>query len=114
MVELSNEAQELLIKFQTQNQQLQELTAQKQSLELRKLEIEEALREIEDKNEIYREIAGLLIKSDKDKVKKELQEEKELIEIRTKKINESETRLKEQLQKDGAKLENILKAQKNQ
>ena len=114
MVELSNEAQELLIKFQTQNQQLQELTAQKQSLELRKLEIEEALREIKDKNEIYREIAGLLIKSDKDKVKKELQEEKELIEIRTKKINESETRLKEQLQKDGAKLENILKAQKNQ
>ena len=65
-VELSNEAKELLIKFQAKNQQLQELTAQKQSLELQKLEIEEALKEMEKRDEIYKEVAGLLIKADKD------------------------------------------------
>ena len=108
MVELSDEAKELLMKFQTRNQQLQELTAQKQNLELKKIEIDEVLKEIEDKNEIYKEIAGILIKKDKEQVKKDLQEEKELIEIKTKKINESEAQLKDQLQKDRSKLESIM------
>ncbi|HIE41093.1 MAG TPA: hypothetical protein EYP80_00350 [Candidatus Aenigmarchaeota archaeon] len=109
MVELSNEAQELLIKFQTQNQQLQELTAQKQSLELRKLEIEEALKEIENKEEVYKEVAGLLLKVDKNKVKKELEEEKDLIEIKNKQLTTLEGKLKEELEKSKGKLEEIFK-----
>lgn len=109
MVELSNEAQELLIKFQTQNQQLQELTAQKQSLELRKLEIEEALKEIENKEEVYKEVAGLLLKVDKNKVKKELEEEKDLIEIKNKQLTTLEGKLKEELEKSKGKLEDIFK-----
>ncbi len=111
MVELSNEARELLTRFQTQNQQLQELTAQKQNMEMKKIEIDEALKEIEDKNEIYKETAGLLMKKDKEQMKKNLQEEKELIEIKTKKMNESENQLKEQMQKDRSKLENMMQSQ---
>jgi prefoldin beta subunit len=109
MVELSNEAQDLLIKFQTQNQQLQELTAQKQGLELQKLEIEEALKEIEDKNEIYKEIAGLLMKIDKAKIKKDLEEERDLIEIKNKQIADIEEKLKQEIQKDKGKLETLMK-----
>lgn len=111
MVELSNEARELLMRFQTQNQQLQELTAQKQNMEMRKMEIDEALKEVENKNEIYKETAGLLMKKDKEQVKKDLQEERELIEMRTKKMSESETQLKEQLQKDRSKLEKMMQSQ---
>jgi len=108
-VELSNEAKELLIKFQAKNQQLQELTAQKQSLELQKLEIEEALKEMERRDEIYKEVAGLLIKADKDKVKKELEEEKELIEIKSKQIENAERKLKAELEKDRDKLEAMIR-----
>lgn len=104
MVELSNEAQELLLKVQTQNQQLQELIAQKQNIEVQRLEIEEAEKEIRDKEEIYKEVAGLLIKTDKKNVQEELGEQKELISVRKKHIEEKENQLKSELEEGQKKL----------
>ena len=108
MVELSNEAQELLLKVQTQNQQLQELIAQKQNIEIQRMEIEEAEKEIKDKEEIYREVAGLLIKTDKKKAEQELEEEKEVISVRKKQIEEREEQLKKELEENQRKLMNSI------
>ena len=104
MVELSNEAQELLLKVQTQNQQLQELIAQKQNLEMQRLETEEAEKEIKDREEIYKELAGLLIKTDKEKIQEELTEQKEMILVRKKQVDEREKQLKIEIEEDQKKL----------
>ncbi|OYT43147.1 MAG: hypothetical protein B6U88_01720 [Candidatus Aenigmarchaeota archaeon ex4484_56] len=104
MVELSNEAKELLVNVQTHNQQLQNLIAQKQNLEIQLSEIDEALKEIQDKEEIYKEVAGILIKSDKNKIIEELKEAKEFAEIRKKQINQQEENLKKTLEEEQKKL----------
>lgn len=104
MVELSEEAQSLLLKIQTQNQQLQELIAQKQNLEMHKQEIDEAMREINNKEEVYRELAGVLIKADKENIQQELEEEKEMISVRKKQTDSKEEQLKTELEDDQKKL----------
>ncbi len=104
MVELSEEAQSLLLKVQTQNQQLQELIAQKQSFEMHKQEIEEAMKEIENKEEVYKELAGVLIKTDKKNIQQELEEEKEMISVRREQIENREKQLKTELEDDQKKL----------
>lgn len=113
MVELSKEAQELLLRVQTQNQQLQDIMLQKQSFELKSSEIDEALVEIKDKNEVYREVAGLLIKADKEKVKNDLEEEKEAISVRKKQINKLETELKNELEESQKKLMEMVQENKS-
>ncbi|MCK4429170.1 MAG: prefoldin subunit [Candidatus Aenigmarchaeota archaeon] len=104
MVELSEEAQNLLMKVQTQNQQLQELIAQKQNFDVHNAEIEEAIKEMDGKEEVYRELAGILMKSDKGKIQGELEEEKEMLSIRKKQIDTREKQLKEELETDQKKL----------
>jgi prefoldin beta subunit len=104
MVDLSKEAQELLMKVQAENQQLQSLMTQRQNVEMQEVEIKDALNEIKDKTEIYKEVAGLLIKAEKKTVQDELEESKEFIKIKKKQFNEQEALLKKGLEDDQRKL----------
>jgi len=104
MVEISKQAQDLLMKVQSENQQLQAIMAQKQSVELQEVEINDAIKEIEGKDEIYKEVAGLLVKAEKKKIKEELEESLEFIKIKKKQFNEQETLLKKGLEEDQRKL----------
>ncbi|MCK4730613.1 MAG: prefoldin subunit [Candidatus Aenigmarchaeota archaeon] len=104
MTELSKEAQDLLMKVQMQNQELQEIMIQKQNREMQKIEIEEALKEIKDKTEIYKEIGGILVKTDKNKIQEELEEEKDMISIREKQVNAREEKLKSEIEENQKKL----------
>jgi prefoldin beta subunit len=104
MVDLSRDAQELLMKVQSENQQLQAIMAQKQSVEMQEVEINDALKEIKDKTEIYKEVAGLLIKTEKKKIQDELEESVEFIKIKKKQFAEQEAMLKKGLEEDQRKL----------
>ncbi|RLJ00803.1 MAG: prefoldin subunit beta [Candidatus Aenigmatarchaeota archaeon] len=104
MTELPKEAQDLLMKVQMQNQELQEIIMQKQNRGMQKMEIDEALKEIKDKTEIYKEIGGILVKTDKDKVQKELDEEKEMLVVREKQVNAKEEKLKSEMEVNQKKL----------
>jgi prefoldin beta subunit len=104
MVELSKDAQDLLMKVQSENQQLQAIMAQRQNIEMQEVEIKDALNEIKDKTEIYKEVAGLLIKADKKKIQDELEESMEFIKIKRKQFNEQEALLKKGLEDDQRKL----------
>ncbi len=104
MVDLSREAQELLLKVQSENQQLQAIMVQRQNVEMQEVEINDALKEIKDKTEIYKEVAGLLIKADKKKIQDELEESIEFIKIKKKQFSEQEALLKKGLEDDQRKL----------
>jgi prefoldin beta subunit len=108
MADLPKEAQELLMAVQARNQQLQAIMAQRQNADLQEIEIKEAIKEIADKEEIYKSVAGLLLKADKAKVKEELDESLELIKLKKKQFSEQEASLKKTLEADQKKLMGFL------
>jgi len=107
---IKKEAEELLIKFQTQNQQLENLSIQKQALMIKKAEIEEALKELEESKEenVYKVIGSIIIKYDKERVKKELKDEMEDIEMKFKIFEKNEEMLKKSINEIKEKLQKIL------
>ncbi|MBI2578731.1 MAG: prefoldin subunit beta [Candidatus Aenigmarchaeota archaeon] len=99
---MAENLEELLGHLQMQNQQLQNVMMQKQALIIQTKEIEKALEEIsrEDSEEIYRSVGPILVKADKEKVKKDLEEQKEEMELKIKSLEKQESRLKS-LMKEG-------------
>lgn len=87
---MTKEDEEKIEKLQILEQSRQTLNAQKQNFQARKAEIEIALSEIEKTNEAYKIIGNIMLLSDKEKLKKELEEEKELIDLRIKSIEKQE------------------------
>jgi prefoldin beta subunit len=110
MVDISKEAQELLMKVQSENQQLQSIMVQRQNVEMQEAEIRDALAEIEGKDEIYKSVAGLLIKADRAKVKEELEESIEFMKLKKKQFSEQENHLKKSLEDGQRKLMGMLQA----
>jgi prefoldin beta subunit len=107
---IKKEAEELLIKFQTQNQQLENVSIQKQALMVKKAEIEEALKELEESKEenIYKIVGSIIIKHDKEKIKEELKDEMEDIEMKIKIFEKNEEMLKKSINEIKEKLQKIL------
>jgi len=99
--------EEVLAQLQVQNQQLQSVLVQKQTLIIQSKEIEKALEEIskEDTQEVYRSVGPILVKADKDKLRKELEEAKEEMELKVKTLEKQETRLKSLLKEGQEKFQ---------
>jgi len=117
--EVSPQLQDQLIRFQQMKSQLQMVTQQRQQIEIRLHEVEQALEEINKLKEgtpIYKSIGSLLIKAEsKESVIKGLKEDKETLELRKGTLEKQEGRLKEKLAEMQSKMENALKlAQKSQ
>jgi len=91
------ELQEKLNQLQLLQQRLQLFVAQKQQFQLKLAEIENALKELQkSKDEVYKLVGGILVKADPGELKKELEEQKENLNIRIKAIAKQEERTKEQ------------------
>ena len=101
--------EEVLGQLQMQNQQLQNVLLQKQTLLMQSKEIEKALEEIEkeDTQEIYRSVGPILVKTEKAKVKKELVEQKEEIDLKVKSLEKQETKLKSLLKEGQEKFQSL-------
>ena len=108
---LPPQIQERLLRLQQLQQTLQTILAQKQQVELELTEVEQALSELQklaDDTVIYRAIGSLLVKAEKTKVTVDLNERKELLNIRTQVLGKQEGRLRGQLKDLQAKLQKDL------
>ena len=86
------------IQFLEQN--LQNLLLQKQAFQMELSETQSALKEIESSgDEVFKIIGQLMIKTDKAKMQKELENKDKLLSLRIKTIEKQETSLAEQLEK---------------
>ena len=86
--------------MQMLEQNLQNLLLQKQAFQMEFSETESALQAIEDSGEeVFKIIGQLMVKTEKSKVKEELENKKKMLELRTKTIETQETSLTEQLGK---------------
>ena len=100
MSKLPPQVQQRLLRLQQLQQTLQGVLTQKQQMELQLTDVEQALSELEkltDSAVIYKSIGALLVKSEKVKVTTELNERKELLNMRISVLGKQEERLRTQV-----------------
>jgi prefoldin beta subunit len=111
LAKLPPQVHERLLRLQQLQQTLQSVLAQKQQVELELTEIEQALGELQkvaDDAVIYKAIGSLLVKTDKAKVTADLNERKELLNMRASVLGKQEERLRSQMKELQAKLQQDL------
>jgi prefoldin beta subunit len=104
--------QEQLMKLQHSQQNLQSIMAQKQQLELEQMESERAVEELKkaaDTDAVYKHAGSILIKSTKAGLIAELEEKKELSNTRTAVLAKQETRVKESIKEQEAKINEMIR-----
>lgn len=109
---LPPKVQERLLRLQQRQQTLQAVLTQKQQLELELTDVEQALSELEkmtDKAIIYKSIGSLLVKSERPKITSELNERKELLNLRISVLGKQEERLRSQIKDLQTKLQRDLR-----
>ena len=105
--------QEQLMKMQQSQQNLQIIMQQKQQIEMEKIETEKSLDELKkaaDDDVVYKHTGSILIKSTKKELIEELEERKELTNTRSTVLEKQESRLKESLKEQEAKITEMMKS----
>ena len=105
--------QEQLMKMQQSQQNLQAIMQQKQQIEMEKIETDKSLEELRKASEndmVYKHAGSILIKSTKKELIDELEEKKELTKTRSTVLEKQESRLKENLKEQEAKITELMKS----
>lgn len=95
--------QEKIGQIQLIQQNLENFSMQRQQFQLQQTEIETALVEIENTNTSYKIIGNIMVLTDKNQLKKDLEEKKETLGIRINTIEKQEDKLRakfEELQQE--------------
>lgn len=95
----AGESQEKLKQIQLIEQNLQAILQQKQSYQAQLVETEAALRELEKSDDNYKIIGNLMVKADKDELSKELNEKKEILNLRIQAFEKQESQIRERFKK---------------
>ncbi len=104
--------QEQISKLQQTQQNLQMIMAQKQQLELEQLETEKALVELNKANDddaVFKHAGTILIKSNKKDLIEELEEKKELAKTKASLLVKQEEKLKTGLKEQETKIQEMIK-----
>lgn len=106
----NKELQDKIQEAQVLEQNLQNLLLQKQVFLYELNETASALEETEKtKDDIYKIVGQVMLKSKKQDIIKELEEKKEILNLRIKAIENQENNLKEKLEKIKGEIERLLK-----
>lgn len=95
--------QEKINQMQLIQQNMQNFASQRQQFQLQQTEIESALAEMENTQKTYKIIGNIMVATNKDDLKRQLEEKKQMIDIRVASIEKQEAKLREKaelLQKD--------------
>lgn len=115
MTEISPEAQKTFVQLQQLQKQLQNMDIQRQSLTYQKIEVDKALEEIgkcEAKDDMFKIVGPVLIKSSKENLEKELGDTKGKLDSNLKLLEEGEKKIEGKMNSLQEKLQEMLKEQK--
>jgi len=104
--------QEQIMKLQQTQQNLQSIMTQKQHLEIEKAETTKALEELKkitDGDAVFKQAGTILVKSTKKESIDELEEKIEMAKTRSTVLEKQETRVKESLKEQEAKITEMMK-----
>ncbi|RMD57570.1 prefoldin subunit beta [Candidatus Woesearchaeota archaeon] len=96
---MNQDAREQVQRLQLIEQNLQALSGQKQRFQAQLYEIESAMREVDLTEKAYKIIGGIMVATEKDKLKGELSEKQELLKLRIQTLEKQEQQLKERAKK---------------
>ena len=105
--------QEQIMKLQQTQQSLQSIMTQKQHLEIEKAESAKALEELKkiaDADAVFKQAGTVLIKSSKKESIDELEEKIEMAKTRSTVLEKQETRVKDTLKEQEAKITEMMKS----
>ncbi|MAG50443.1 prefoldin subunit beta [archaeon] len=94
-MKINKETQEKIDRLQLIEQNLQSILIQKQTFQGQLLEIENALKELTNKKDVYKIIGAIMVASKKEDLEKELNQKKEILDLRLKNIEKQEEKIKE-------------------
>ena len=80
-------------------QSMQNLLMQKQQFQLQQVEIESALKELENVDEAYKIVGNIMVLSKKNDLKSDLESKKEVIGLRIKNMEKQESQVREKASK---------------
>ena len=99
MGDVSKETEKKINQLQMMEQSMQALTMQKQQFQLQQVEIESALKELENVNDAYRIVGNIMVLSKKDDLKSDLNSKVEIIGLRIKNLEKQENQFREKSSK---------------
>lgn len=95
-MKMNKETEQSIAQLQMLEQNMQTTMMQKQSFQAQLLEIENALKELEEsKKEVFKIVGSLMIEGNKEDLKKDLSNKKELFELRVSNLEKQEKKIKE-------------------
>jgi prefoldin beta subunit len=95
---MNQETKDKIEELQNLEQNINSLIGQKQQIQAQQAEIENALSQLEGTEKVYRIVGNIMVASDRVKVKKELDEKKEFIDLRIKTMDKQEEKLRAKAQ----------------
>lgn len=114
MDQLPPQVRQQAVQLQEAEQRAQALATQRQQLQTNLNETEEALKELDKRDEettLYKSVGGVLVKSDRSEAVKELEERKETLNIRIETVKKQEEKVRSQLEQMRAKIQTALQGQ---
>jgi len=105
-----------IMDFERTRGNLLNISAQKQQLQIQSNALEEALKELgkTPEKKVYKAVGNVLIMSNVDDVKKELQEQKESADLKVKTLQKQEDSTVEKLNKLKHRIESSVKGEENE
>ncbi len=94
-MEVSKETEQKISQLQMFEQSLQNFLGQKQQFQIQLVEIESALNELENTDKAYKIVGNIMVESDKNELKADLQSKKEMLELRIKTMEKQEEQVRE-------------------
>jgi prefoldin beta subunit len=95
MSDVSKDTEENINQLQLLEQSLQSFLVQKQQFQTQQVEVESALKELENSRESYKIVGTIMVQASKEDLKKELESKQEMLNIRIKTLEKQEKQLKE-------------------
>ena len=100
-------------KLQLLQQNVQQLTMQKQQFQEQLTELDSALLELGNTDKAYRIIGKIMISTPSKTLAQDLQEKREIVEVRIKNIEKQEEKLKQNMEEAQQEVLKELKSKKN-
>ena len=106
---MNKETQDKIQKLQMIEQGMQNFLMQKQQIQSQLVEVESALKEIENTEESYKIVGNIMVKTDKETLKKDLTAKKEVLDLRIKSVEKQEKEMKDKADSMQSEVMNNLK-----
>jgi len=98
-MEVSKETEQKIGQLQMFEQSLQSFLGQKQQFQVQLVEVESALNELDNTEKAYKIVGNIMVETDRNELKADLQSKKEMLELRIKTMEKQESQVRDKASK---------------